>query len=96
MEVHEETYFMLSLLIPGPKAPGNQIDVFLQPLIEELKELWEIGVETYDASKKQNFQLHTTLLWTIMTSLHMLIYLDIVQREGGPVLVATSTLFPNG
>ena len=44
-------YCMLSLLIPGPRSPGNDIDVYLQPLIEELKELWELGVETCDYSK---------------------------------------------
>ena len=31
--------FMLSLVIPGPFSPGNDIDVYLKPLIEELKEL---------------------------------------------------------
>jgi len=29
----------LSLFLPGPKAPGNDIDVFLEPLVDELKEL---------------------------------------------------------
>ena len=33
------SYFMLSLLIPNPTSPGNNIDVYLQPLVEELKEL---------------------------------------------------------
>ena len=33
------SYFMLSLLIPGPTSHGNNIDVYLQPLVEELKEL---------------------------------------------------------
>ncbi|XP_057789264.1 uncharacterized protein LOC131006122 [Salvia miltiorrhiza] len=61
----KEPYFMLSLLIPGPLAPGNDIDIYLQPLIVEIKDLWELGVETYDASKKQNFQLRASLLWTI-------------------------------
>jgi len=42
-------YLMLSLLIDGPNSPGMDIDVCLQPLIEKLKELWEVGVETYDA-----------------------------------------------
>ncbi|CAI9115088.1 OLC1v1015922C1 [Oldenlandia corymbosa var. corymbosa] len=56
---------MLSLLIPGPKAPGKNIDTYLQPLIADLKELWEDGVETYDASSKQNFKLHASVLWTI-------------------------------
>ena len=55
----------MSLLIPGPKSPGNDIDVFLRPLIEELKELWEDGVCMYDASTKVNFQMRATMLWTI-------------------------------
>ncbi|XP_020270701.1 uncharacterized protein LOC109845856 [Asparagus officinalis] len=28
----KESFFMMSLLIPGPHAPGNDIDVFLRPL----------------------------------------------------------------
>ncbi|KAL6312664.1 hypothetical protein AAG906_018929 [Vitis piasezkii] len=51
----KQTFFMLSLLIPGPTAPGNDIDIYLQPLIDELNDLWDVGVETYDASTKQNF-----------------------------------------
>ena len=46
---------MLSLLIPGPHQPGNEIDIYLKPLVDELKELWEKGVETYDASNKEHF-----------------------------------------
>ena len=57
--------FILSLLIPGPKAPGNDIDVYLQPLVEELKELWEVGVPTYDASSEEVFQMHVALHWII-------------------------------
>ncbi|XP_074373767.1 uncharacterized protein LOC141714130 [Apium graveolens] len=41
---------ILSTLIPGPVYPGNEIDVYMQPLIAELKELWAVGIETYDAS----------------------------------------------
>ncbi|RVW22081.1 hypothetical protein CK203_110934 [Vitis vinifera] len=51
----KQTFFMLSILIPGPTAPGNDIDIYLQPLIDELNDLWDIGVETYDASTKQIF-----------------------------------------
>ncbi|XP_058726059.1 uncharacterized protein LOC131597373 [Vicia villosa] len=58
-------YTMLSLLILGPKSPGNDIDVYLQPLIEELKESWESGIETYDSSMNQTFQMRAALLWTI-------------------------------
>ncbi|KAH9697062.1 hypothetical protein KPL71_023450 [Citrus sinensis] len=56
---------LMSLLIPGPYAPGNDIDVYLQPLINELRELWEDGVNTFDASSNQNFNLRVALLWTI-------------------------------
>jgi len=55
-------YTMLSLLIPGPQSPGNDIDVYLQPLIQELKDLWEFGVETDNASKNETFQIHAALL----------------------------------
>lgn len=58
-------YFMLTLLIPGPKCPENDIDVYLQPLIKELKELWEEGLDTYDAYIQQNFKLHAAVMWTI-------------------------------
>ncbi|GLT27903.1 hypothetical protein SLA2020_028700 [Shorea laevis] len=37
----KDSYLMLFMLIPGPKAPTNDIDVYLQPLIDELEDLWE-------------------------------------------------------
>ncbi|KAH0712739.1 hypothetical protein KY285_004319 [Solanum tuberosum] len=57
--------FILSMLIPGPGSLGDAIDVYLQPLIDELKELSETRVCTFDASTKRNFTLHVALLWTI-------------------------------
>ncbi|XP_074378202.1 uncharacterized protein LOC141719728 [Apium graveolens] len=57
-------YIMLCLLISGPTEPGNDIDVFLQPLIEDLQELWR-GKQVYDAYKQENFLLRGILLWTI-------------------------------
>ncbi|GJX21216.1 hypothetical protein Tco_0223893 [Tanacetum coccineum] len=33
----KESSFMLTLLIPSPKSPGKDIDVYLRPLIEDLK-----------------------------------------------------------
>ena len=61
----KQSYWMMSMLIPGPKSPGINIDVYLQPLIDELKELWLKGVETWDANLKSNFTLRAMLLWTI-------------------------------
>jgi hypothetical protein len=48
----------MSMLIPGPRSPGMNTDVYLRPLISELKELWENGVQTWDAEVKKNFKLH--------------------------------------
>ncbi|GAA0186188.1 hypothetical protein LIER_33476 [Lithospermum erythrorhizon] len=53
------------MLVDGPKGSGNKIDVYMQPLIEELKELWVDGIMTYDASINQMFSLHAALLWTM-------------------------------
>ncbi|XP_062118660.1 uncharacterized protein LOC133832313 [Humulus lupulus] len=57
-------FTFLSMLIPGPKEPGNDIDVYLEPLINELLELWK-GVYTYDVSTKKFFNLKAMQLWTI-------------------------------
>jgi hypothetical protein len=61
----KQTSFILFLIIPGLKSPGIDIDVYLQPLIEELHELWNVGVCTFDASNKTNFVMQAQLIWTI-------------------------------
>ncbi|XP_062076592.1 uncharacterized protein LOC133781568 [Humulus lupulus] len=61
----KEEYFMLTLLIPGPKSPGKDMDVFLRPLVDELKQLWINGVDTRDGTKNEFFKMRAALLWTI-------------------------------
>ena len=56
---------MLTLLIFEPKQPGNDIDVYLAPLIDDLKELWDVGVDVYDAHREEIFKLRALLLWTV-------------------------------
>ncbi|KAL2905095.1 Protease HtpX-like protein 2 [Bienertia sinuspersici] len=58
-------YMMLSLLISGPKQPGNDICVYLAPLIADLKKLWEQGVEVFDAHRNETFMLRAMLFCTI-------------------------------
>lgn len=62
-------FIMLGLLIPGPQAViGEHIDVYLSPLVEELKELWLDGVMCYDAARwrgEARFTLKAILLWCI-------------------------------
>ncbi|XP_062108477.1 uncharacterized protein LOC133819291 [Humulus lupulus] len=54
-----------SMLIPGPKQPGNDIDIYLEPLVEDLKLLWNEGVDAHDALDNTNFKLRAILMWTI-------------------------------
>ena len=53
LDVHEKVF----LDLPGPTSPGIAIDVYLQPLVEELIELWDVGVESFNASSNTRFQL---------------------------------------
>jgi hypothetical protein len=36
---HKRKYLMLSILIQGPKQAGTDIDVFLEPLMEDMAKL---------------------------------------------------------
>ena len=58
-------FMFLTCVISDPKNPKNKIDVYWQPLIDELKELWEVGVKTYDVSTGHTFQMKVALMWTI-------------------------------
>ena len=51
---------MLALIVPGRRQVKN-MDVYLQPLVDELKELWD-GINVYDISisiaTKMSFTLY--------------------------------------
>nr|AAX96489.1 transposon protein, putative, CACTA, En/Spm sub-class [Oryza sativa Japonica Group]ABA91696.1 transposon protein, putative, CACTA, En/Spm sub-class [Oryza sativa Japonica Group] len=50
----------------GPKQPGNDIDVYLRPLVEDLKQLWKKeGVPVWDEDKQEEFNLRALLFVTI-------------------------------
>ena len=62
-------FIMWSLIIPGKKSvTGDNFDVYLEPLLEELLTLWNTGVRTDDAAKyggSSEFLMKAILLWTI-------------------------------
>jgi hypothetical protein len=60
----KEWFIFLVLVIPGPKEPRKQMNIFLRPLMEELKELWQ-GVDAYDNHLKCRFNLRAAYLWSI-------------------------------
>jgi len=57
---------MLTILVCGPKQPSDLIDVYLRPLVDDLKTLWKPGVkEVWDEFKHEHFTLHGMLFTTI-------------------------------
>ena len=48
----------------GEKAPGNDIDIYLQPLVQGLELLWE-GVNIFDAFRREFFNLKGALICTV-------------------------------
>ena len=54
---------LLTLIIPG--YPGKNFHVFMEPVYEELAELFEVGMLTYDASRDETFQLYAVVLCTV-------------------------------
>jgi len=56
---------MMPLLISGPLQLGNDIDVYLRPVVDELKMLWSDGVKVYDGFKRESFKVHAMVLSTI-------------------------------
>lgn len=57
--------FIMPLLIPRPMSPGNGIEVYLHPLIEELNKLWSNDVNMYDSHNGTSSYMHVALLRTI-------------------------------
>ncbi|XP_013632806.1 PREDICTED: uncharacterized protein LOC106338356 [Brassica oleracea var. oleracea] len=71
---------MLSLLIPGPQQPGNSIDIYLEPLIEDLNHMWSSGELVYDAFTRSTFTLKTDSMWLKYRRKHVYMY----HRKGLP------------
>jgi hypothetical protein len=62
-------FVMLCLLIPGPRSvSGDNFDVYIAPLLEELLQLWTEGVLMRDAAAwnaESSFILRAMVIWTI-------------------------------
>jgi hypothetical protein len=53
---NKRKYMMMPILISGPQQPGINFDVYLRPLVDDMKILWD-GVKAYDEYKKKQFTL---------------------------------------
>ena len=58
-------YFLLTMIISRPKALGINIDVFLEPLMQDMEILWKEGVEMWDELAKSAFTLRAIIFVTM-------------------------------
>jgi hypothetical protein len=60
-------HLMLALIVPS-RRQVKRMDVYLQPLINELKQLWE-GIQVYDVSRpipmERSFTLYGICAYTM-------------------------------
>jgi hypothetical protein len=70
---YKRKYVLLTTLVSGPKQAGNDIDVFLEPLMEDMQKHWEYGVTIttrnlliYDVLRKCH-RLHLSVMLTIFS-----------------------------
>jgi hypothetical protein len=91
-ECMEESNFMMTLLIPGPASPGKDFDMILEPLVEDLLELWS-GVHAYDGLSGKMFNLHVVVLWCIHDYPALNTLSGVPQKDILHILIVTNTLF---
>jgi hypothetical protein len=70
-------------LIHGPKEPGNNIDVYLKPLVDELLRFWFEGLAC-GASTMRLFTYMLCYSYPSKSGLHFQIYQDNPTRDSGP------------
>ena len=51
----KKQYMFLTVIVPDPNNPKHKIDLYLVPLMPELKLLWEDGIQTYSYPRERTF-----------------------------------------
>ncbi|KAK4385941.1 hypothetical protein Sango_2718100 [Sesamum angolense] len=58
-------YMFLTMVISDPSNPKRLINVYLEPLIEELLQLWHVGIRTYDYAMDNAFIIRAASIWIV-------------------------------
>ena len=64
-QIMQRKNIFLTLIIPGPNYPGENMNVYMQPLKNELQESWDNGFKTYDAFSKENFIMRVWYMYSM-------------------------------
>jgi hypothetical protein len=81
------------MLISGPRQLGNDIDVFLEPLMVDMKILWEKGVEMMDASLRKKFTLKAIIFFTITDYPGLFFTVEHIKGKIGCVVCIDDTCY---
>jgi len=63
--MQKRKYLLLTIHISGPTQPVVDMDVFLEPLMQDMKILWETCVQMLDEYCKKSFTLRAIIFVTI-------------------------------
>ncbi|KAL0371863.1 UNVERIFIED_CONTAM: hypothetical protein Scaly_0867900 [Sesamum calycinum] len=58
-------YIFMTMVILDPSNAKHLINVYLEPLIKELLQLWHVGVRTYDHAMDKAFMMRAALMWVV-------------------------------
>ncbi|KAL0378809.1 UNVERIFIED_CONTAM: hypothetical protein Sradi_3186400 [Sesamum radiatum] len=58
-------FMFLTMVIPGLSNLKYLVDVYLELLIDELLQLWHVGVRTYNNATDKAFIMRVALMWTV-------------------------------
>ncbi|KAL0409463.1 UNVERIFIED_CONTAM: hypothetical protein Sradi_1880700 [Sesamum radiatum] len=59
------SHTLMTMVILGPSNQKFLVDVYLDSLIEELQNLWHMGVLVYDHAKNETFMMYAVLMCTV-------------------------------
>jgi hypothetical protein len=88
---HKRKYLLLTTLISGPKQVAVDIDVFLEPLMENMQKLWEHVANVWDEYKQEHFNLKAIIFCTINGNPTRLALIGKVKGKTGCVICVDQT-----
>ena len=56
---------MLTILISGPKASGIDMNIFLEPLMQEMETLWKHGFKMWGELAQSTFTCKSIIFVTV-------------------------------
>ena len=77
-------YILLAILLQGPRQPGNDMDVFLEPLLEDMHDLWKHGIRVWDEFLQEYFTLYAVIFVTVNDLPALFSLSGQINEEDGP------------